>query len=230
MKNAFTYMYAAIPAFIYAGVAFAEEDYSDINHGHAPGVESEYIDHHTAGVHHVDAAHGAAEHASTGGLPQFDPTWFASQIFWMLIVFAALYLFLGRKVLPLMSDTLDNRRARVENDLDSARKMKDEAERVHQEYEAILTKARAKAAETFASIEEDMKAKTAGHLDEINARAVRETKEMEDSLQKLKANAMKDMDKVAAEIASLAAEKIIGVKTDLKQAQSVVETINKEAA
>mgnify|MGYP000041212232 FL=1 len=44
-------------------------------------------------AHPIDAAHDAAYDAahSSGGLPQLDPTWFASQIFWLSITFIVLY-------------------------------------------------------------------------------------------------------------------------------------------
>ena len=47
------------------------------------------------------------------------------------------------------------------------------------------------------------------------------------SLNDSKHQAMDDMNNIAAEIASAAAEKIVGLSTDLNQAKTVVQSLNK---
>ena len=56
------------------------------------------------------AAHGG-EHgeAAKAPFPAFDPTWFASQLFWLAIFFTGLYFALSRFILPKLSDTLEKR-------------------------------------------------------------------------------------------------------------------------
>jgi F-type H+-transporting ATPase subunit b len=53
---------------------------------------------------------------------------------------------------------------------------------------------------------------------------------MEGEINKAKAAAMEDMQHLAAEIASMAAEKIIGVETDIDQAKTVVRSLKAKAA
>lgn len=50
-------------------------------------------------------------------LPQLDPTWYASQSFWMLITFCTMFLVIWRFVMPAMRATVDARRSRIENDI-----------------------------------------------------------------------------------------------------------------
>ena len=46
-------------------------------------------------------------------MPQFNPAWFASQVFWLAIVFIALYYVLSRVLLPRLAETIDQRAAKI---------------------------------------------------------------------------------------------------------------------
>ena len=53
-------------------------------------------------------------------MPQFDPSTFASQIFWLVIVFGALFWFMTKKAIPRMTQILETRAERIQGDLDRA--------------------------------------------------------------------------------------------------------------
>ncbi len=181
-----------------------------------------------AGEHaaeHVEAAHHA-----TPGLPQMDPTWFPSQIFWLAVTFLCLYVIFSRKILPEISSTLETRRVQIQEDLDNAQSLKEEAEEVHQAYDEILDGARKKASDLFAKADDDIKTATNKKLDAFRERAATENTETENLIEKSKDEAMTDMHAVAAEIASLAAKKIVGISTNIDQAKSLVKNIDKKAA
>lgn len=175
----------------------------------------------------------AAEKADGGGgLPQLDPTWFASQTFWLVVVFSALYFIFARSILPSISNTLENRHEHIQGDLDTAERLKEEAETVHQSYEESLEKARSKASSLYHDVEEDIKNKSEKQHQELRARLQKETELSEARIEKSKKDAMKDMDKIAAEIAREAAKKIVGITTDKSIAEGVVRdlTSKKKAA
>ena len=171
--------------------------------------------------------HGDAEHQS--GLPQLDPTWFASQIFWLVIMFGSMYLIFARTVLPSLSNTLENRHEHVQGDLDMAQSLKVEAESVNTAYEASLEEARQKAASLYREVEEDIKVKSEKQQAELRERLHSETELSEARIHKTKNEAMTEMTLIAAEIASEAAKKIVGIDTDLQSAQDVVKGLNQKA-
>ncbi len=172
----------------------------------------------------------AAGHKKDAGIPQLDPTWFASQLFWLAITFVTLYVVFSKKVLPEFSKTIDSRNERIQGDLEEAQKLKEEAEKVHEAYEEILDGARVKSSDLFLKTEENIKGKSANTMDNFRERSLSQSQETEGKVEKAKKAAMKDMDVIAAEIASQAAEKIVGISTDLDQAKSVIKNINKKAA
>ena len=79
------------------------------------------------------------------GLPQLDTSSWVGQIFWLIITFAVLYFALSRFILPSLRDTISNRSDRIADDLDSATRMKQDAEEAEKAYEQSLRDARAKA-------------------------------------------------------------------------------------
>ena len=71
---------------------------------------------------------GAADQAASGGLPQLDYSTWASQIFWLFLVFGALYFVLATFILPRLREGLSERSDRISDDLDQASNMQREAE------------------------------------------------------------------------------------------------------
>ena len=181
----------------------------------------------------VESAHGATEaaHGEGGaGLPQFDPSSFASQVFWLAIAFAVLYIFFARKALPALGDVLQKREGHIRSTLVSAKHQKETAEKLQAEYERDLESARQEATGAFSDIEQLIKQKSEAKNRAFHEGAVIRIEKTEEEIEKAKSAAMDDMQSLAAEIASQAAEKIIGVETDINQAKTVVRSLKAKAA
>ncbi len=80
-------------------------------------------------------------------MPQFDTTTFASQIFWLVVCFAVVFVFVWRIALPRISATLENRQRKISDDLARAGELADQTDEVMAAYEARLAEARANAHE-----------------------------------------------------------------------------------
>lgn len=167
-----------------------------------------------------------AEHASSGGLPQFDPTWFASQVFWLAVSFALLYFIFAKKTLPDISGVIENRKNHIQSDLETAEKLTAQADAVHDAYMENLTKAQNEAAKAVQSVESKMKKKSEKAMDDFRARSEKEVQEAERRIESAKQTAMGDMNAIVAETASIAVEKIIGTNADVKQVQAIVENMS----
>jgi F-type H+-transporting ATPase subunit b len=87
---------------------------------------------------HTEAGHKAP-------FPPFQAETFASQLFWLVIVFVALYLLASRLVLPRVGGIIDARAKRIEDDLAEAQRFKGEADAANAAYEKALADARSRA-------------------------------------------------------------------------------------
>ena len=93
----------------------------------------------------VPALAFAGEGAQKGGLPQLDPSSFASQLFWLLIHFVILYVVMAKLVLPSLARRMEMRQSKLAADLNDAEQKQQEASAAKVANEQSLAKARAEA-------------------------------------------------------------------------------------
>ena len=73
-----------------------------------------------------------------GGMPQLNPEFWASQIFWLILIFSILYMIIWKIFLPKITDTIENRKSRIMNDLNETQKLKENTEKKLKEYNEII--------------------------------------------------------------------------------------------
>ena len=86
-----------------------------------------------------------APHEATGGFPPFDATTFPTQIFWLVITFAFLFVVLWRVAGPRINGVITTRRNKINGDIAEAQKHRSDAEAASAAYQTALAGARAKA-------------------------------------------------------------------------------------
>ncbi len=167
----------------------------------------------------------AAEDHEGGGLPQLNISTYPSQIFWLLVIFTVMYLAFAKAVLPTIGAVVDGRDGKIKGDLQEAENFKKQAEAIQAAYEKNLEAARSQAVQAVQDVENAAKKKAADQVEQFRKRAEGDMKSAEDRVSAAKDAAMSDMATVAAEIASVAAEKITGISTDMQNARAVVDSI-----
>ena len=79
------------------------------------------------------------------GMPQLNPEFWLAQIFWLILIFSALYLAIWKVFLPKVTESIENRKLRVVNDLNETQKLKENAEKKLAEYNKIIENAKKEA-------------------------------------------------------------------------------------
>jgi F-type H+-transporting ATPase subunit b len=147
-------------------------------------------------------------------MPQFEPSSFASQIFWLVVCFAVVFLFAWRIALPRIAATIDNRHQRIDGDIARAEELASEAEEVLAAYEAELATARASAQEQLHQAAEAANAEAEKHntalTEKLSADADAARKRINEAQQAATANVAD----LVEDIASEAVERLIGVTPD----------------
>lgn len=168
-------------------------------------------------------SHG--EEASKG-LPQFDPTWFPSQVFWLLVMYAVLYIVFARKTLPALSGVIDNRNNLIESEMEEAERLTTEATTVQEEYEGNLTTARQKATETTLDVEQAIRDKATQVQNDFRARAEKEMAKLEKTLNKAKQDTMDELETIVADLTAESVKKLAGVNIKAAEVEKIIGNLN----
>lgn len=166
--------------------------------------------------------------ASEVGMPQFDPSTFVSQVFWLVVTFAILFILMWKVALPRVSETLDNREQKIAADLEKAEELKVGAEKAQVELDKALADARAEAhvviAKANAAIAKDQDKKIAAFAADLDNK----TSEAEARIEDARKAALASVTEVATEVTQAAVEKLGGKAADDKTITAALSAVSKE--
>ena len=165
--------------------------------------------------------------AAEAGMPQLDPKYWASQAFWLILVFTVLYISIAKFYLPKIKNNLDDRENKIKNDLDEANKFQELSESKLKKYEKILEDAKKEVVkihiESKNLLDKDIQIKKEIIEKEIEKEILKAQKEISD----LKKNSISDIQKISENIASNIIETISGDKLNENSIKAAVEDISK---
>lgn len=162
-------------------------------------------------------------------MPQFDPTTFASQLFWLAVTFVLLYIVVSRFAIPRLGKVLEQRQKTVDDDLDRAQQLKAETEVAIATYEKALAEARAKAHDVLRETQDQISKAADTRNREVADKLAAKIKEGEDRIAAARDDAMTQVKGIAAGAAVAIAQKLAGLSVDEASAQAVM-TSGKETA
>ncbi len=167
--------------------------------------------------------------AAEAGMPQLDPKYWASQAFWLILVFSILYISIAKFYLPKIKKNLDNRENKIKEDLDEANKMKSLSEKKLDEYNVILRNSKKEVTkillESKNNLNKSIQSKKETMEKEIEDQIIKAQKEILD----LKKNSINSINNISQEISSDIIEKMSGDKLNESSIKAVVEEVSKKS-
>ena len=161
-------------------------------------------------------------------MPQFDPTFFAPQVFWLLLTFTVLYVLMSVVALPKIGAVLDERQRKIDDNLDKAAQLKAEAEAAVAAYEKALSESRAHAH----SVIKEASDRLAHEADERNkalaARLADQVKDGEARIAQAKDKALANVRDVAIDVAGSVFARLVGSAADAARLETAVAAALKE--
>ena len=160
--------------------------------------------------------------AAEAGMPQLDPTYWASQAFWLILIFTLLYLALSKLFIPKIKDGIDNRENQIKDDLDEAQKLKTIAEKKLKEYELTIENAKKEVQkilfESKNKLNSEIQNKKKNFKKEIDA----EIKNAEKEIENFKKNCLKSISTISEEMTSKVVEMISGEPMNQSSIKAVI--------
>ena len=165
---------------------------------------------------------------SEAGMPQLNPEFWAAQIFWLILIFASLYLVIWKIFLPKITYSIENRKSRVVNNLDEAQKLNDGAEKKLNEYNEIIEKSKKEAKKIIEDskkrLDRDIENKKQRFNDEIEKELVAAEKEIKD----LKKYSILNISNIAAETSAEVIKQIINIEINKSSVSAIVDDVTKK--
>jgi F-type H+-transporting ATPase subunit b len=165
--------------------------------------------------------------AAEAGMPQLDPKYWASQAFWLILVFSILYISIAKLYLPKIKDNLDDRENKIKEDLDAANKFKELSELKFKEYEKIVENSKKEVTkihlESKNKLDKDIQTKKNVMENEIETEITKAQKEIAE----LKKNSISDIQNISKDLASNIIENISGDKLNESSIKAAVENVSK---
>jgi F-type H+-transporting ATPase subunit b len=171
----------------------------------------------------VVAAAAAAHEEKAGGLPQLNPADFAPQLAWLALTFVLLYFILSRVTLPRIGEVLEERRDRVQRDLDAAERFKADTDAALAAYEKALSDARQKASSMAKEVRDRLTADTEKERHRTESELAAKLTEAETRISATKTKALSSVDEIAAETASAVVGKLLGEEVSPAEVKKVMQ-------
>ena len=148
--------------------------------------------------------------AAEAGMPQLDPTYWASQAFWLILIFTLLYFALSKLFIPKIKDGINDRENRIKDDLDEAQKLKEVAEKKLIDYEKSIVIGKKEAQKILFENKNKLNADINNKKKIFEKEIDLELKNTEKEIEKFKEDSLKNISSISEEITSSIMEAISG--------------------
>ena len=166
--------------------------------------------------------------AESEGMPQLNPEFWVSQVFWLILTFGFLFIILSKFILPKISNNLELRKSQILENIEKAEKQKIESENKIKEYETLINNSKNEARNYFnearKKIIQDINKKREKIEDEIN----QEMQNAEKEIIELKKSSPEKINRIATETSVHLIRQLIGEEINNSSISAIVEDLSKK--
>ena len=167
--------------------------------------------------------------AESGGMPQLNPEFWISQIFWLTLTFGILYIVLSKLILPKISDNLESRKSQILENIEAADKQRQNSEEKLKEYEEIVSKSKMEAKNIFNQTREKALKDISAKKDVLDKQIDDEIGKAEQEIKELQKSAPDKINKIAIETSSELIQKLIGAEVNNSSISAIVDDLSRRS-
>ena len=165
--------------------------------------------------------------AESGGMPQLNPEFWVSQIFWLTLTFGVLYVVLSKLILPKISANLELRKSQIQENVEAAEKQRENSESKLKEYDQIVLKSKLEAKDILKSAREKVLKDINSKKEILDKQIDEEINNAEKEIEMLRKSASGKINKIAIETSSDLIKKLIGAEVNSSSISAIVEDLSK---
>jgi F-type H+-transporting ATPase subunit b len=148
---------------------------------------------------------------------------FASQLFWLLLVFGIIYFGVGRGMVPKIQGVVEDRDRKIAADLEAAQRARDEAETTEAAYRERIEASRSEAMKVAQAAKQSAALDTEKRMRAVDEQIGAKVAEAEERIRAASDKARRELEPVAAEAAAELVAKLTGRPIDPAEAQVAVK-------
>ena len=167
--------------------------------------------------------------AESGGMPQLNPEFWISQIFWLTLTFGILYLVLSKLILPKISANLETRKSQILENIEAAEKQREDSEMKLKEYEEIISKSKLEAKTIFNQAREKALKDINAKKEVLDSQVEEEISKAEEEIKTQRNSAPDKINKIAIETSSELIQKLIGAEVNNSSISAIVDDLSRRS-
>ncbi len=161
-------------------------------------------------------------------MPQLNPEFFISQLFWLFLTFLFLLIFLWKISLPRISSVLEKREKKINEDINSAKKLQAEAEEIQKDIDSQLRKAKEDNDDLIKQASLKFQDNISKELEELDNNLNKKLEESSSLIEKNKTDSLQKIDDQIFDITKLALIKVANIKVDNNEINKVVSNTKQQ--
>ena len=162
------------------------------------------------------------------GMPQLNPEFWISQIFWLILTFGILYVLLSKLILPKISVNLEIRKSQILENVEAAEKQREESEQKIKNYEKIIQDSKVEAKNYFNQTREKILKNINQKKNNLENELNEEIKKAENEIKELKNKSPEKINKIAIETSSDLIKQLMGIQVNNSSISTIVNSLSKE--
>ena len=166
--------------------------------------------------------------AENSGMPQLNPEFWISQIFWLILTFGILYVLLSKFILPKISSNLEIRKSQILENVEAAEKQREESEQKIKNYEKIIQDSKVEAKNYFNQTREKILKNINQKKNNLENELNEEIKKAENEIKELKNKSPEKINKIAIEASSDLIKQLMGIQVNSSSISTIVNSLSKE--
>lgn len=160
-------------------------------------------------------------------MPQLNPEFFVSQLFWLVVTFSFLFVFLWRISLPRIGSVLEKRERKINEDLTTAKELQVEAEKIQQDIGVQLKQARADASAMIKSSSISLQEKAQKEMSSLNEALDKKINESSLAIEKSKKDSLEQINQQIHQIAKLTLTKVASFDVSDEEISDAVKSLER---
>ena len=165
----------------------------------------------------------SAQSGESGGMPQLNPEFWVSQIFWLVLTFGLLYIILSKLILPKISNNLESRKSQILENIETAEKQREESEKKVKEFEKIILESKIEAKNYFNEARQKILEDITFKKNSLDKDIDDEISAAEQEIKNLKTASSEKIKNIAIETSSELIKQLIGEEANNSSISAIVE-------